>query len=193
MIDRARASGLVWILCLGLAAAAWCEPRQDAPPSWEKYKVLAERNIFLRDRSPRAHSTRAAAAPVYPVYPDEHYTVLTGIVRQAEVYVAFLEDTRTGVTSRARADGPVAQGRIVRITLNYVEYEKNGRTVKVDVGESLEGASPAQRSAPAPSVTIGATSDSSAGTPPPGGTGAEDERAILERLRQRRQKELKTK
>jgi len=190
MTNHRLSLGLALILCVGLPAQARPEEQQSQATSWDRYKVLAERNMFLRDRA----AAQRAASRAAPVYPPEHFIVLTGIVRQGEEYIAFLEDTRSKATSRVGADGPAAQGRIVRVALDYVEYEKDGQTLKVEMGQSLEGGPPGRPAAPDTSAAAGAAADKSAGTAPPAANaGSEDENAVLERLRQRRQKELNAK
>ncbi len=182
------------ILCFDLAAAARGEQQEGqegTAASWEKYKVLLERNIFLQDRSRWTSSAPRSTVAAAPVYRPERYIILTGIAREGEEYIAFLEDTRSGVTSRVRADGPAAEGRIVRIELDHIEYQNDGQTVKIELGNSLGGALPRGADAPESSVMTGSEGDTSVGTTlPSAGAGTDDHRAILERLRQRRKKEL---
>ena len=118
--------------------------------------------------------------------------VLKGIVRRGDEYVAFVEDTRSGATSTVRANGSAGEGRVVRLGLDYVEFEKNSRTVKVALGRTLEGnaagapaASGSSAAAPASGGTTDAASSSSGAAP-----AASGENATLELMRQRRQREM---
>ena len=159
-------------------------------PSWDRYRILTERNIFSRDR--RRHvvlrgptsqpTTRSAGAAI----------VLRGIVRQGDDYIAFFEDTGTGQTTKARAGESVGKGRVKRITLDYVAYETGGREAQVRVGTSLAGT-------PAPRVTAASSQPVVSGTPtsragaPKTPLGGAEALSIIERLRQRRRKELQGK
>jgi len=155
---------------------------------WDRYKLVVERNIFLRDRSRPVRRTietvrRAAPTP-------ERSTVLTGTLRRGEEWIAFVEDLRTGVTSSVRTGEPLLQGHLSAVALDYIEYELDGQTVQVKVGDSLAGGSPG--------VSDMADSVGSDDAAP---TGADAERAspisgsgsaadVLEQMRQRRRREL---
>jgi len=188
MIERFVTLGLALGLCLGAAAAAAGADQDNPVLSRERYRIVGERNVFLRDRST---GRRPQAVAVTPAYVPERSIVLTGIVRQDEEYVAFLEDTRTGVTSRVRADEAVARGRIAEIGLGYITYETGEQRVRVEVGRTLGGDLRVQGATSAPAVTgEPAVEAASEETPAAVGAGTGGESAILERLRQQRQKEL---
>ena len=180
MTKRLRSLSLSLILFLAFAAAARSELLKTPPEPLDAYKILSERNIFLPDRS---RPDRRAAPPA-PVYPSEHFILLRGIVRQGDLYIAFLEDTRNRTTSKARVNDAVAQGRIAQIALDYLEYEKNDKTVKVEIGKTLEGPAMAGPSVESSSPAIAAPA------PPP--EAGRDQGSALERMRQRRQQELNT-
>jgi len=174
--------------------------RQD---SWEKYRLLADRNIFVRDRrAPRpAHHGPSGPAPTLDA---GRHMVLTGTARQRDEFLAFFEDSRTGRTLWAQVGDSLLDGRIKAITLNGVEYESDGTTTMVKIGYSLTGEAP-----PPPALTR------EVGTPPaepepdktpatapapgpeegkPGASSPAPAPAlteILERMRQRREQELK--
>lgn len=179
MTRRSLPLSLALVLCLGFVATARAELLKAPAQSWDTYKVLSERNIFLRDRSRPDRRT----APPAPVYPPEHFILLRGIVRQGDQYIAFLEDTRNRTTSKARVNDPVAQGRIAHLALDYLEYEKNNKTVKVEMGKTLEGPAMAGPSVESSSPAIAAPVESS---------GTSGQGSALERMRQRRQQELNT-
>ena len=211
MTDHRITFACLLLLCTGYASA-YGEEQQRTPPSWEKYRVIVERNIFLRQRSSYSSRPEFTHMPAMPVDSPESCVVLTGIVRQGSEYIAFLENTRTGVTLRVAADSPYADGRVARIELDHIEYEKDDQTVKIAVGSNLRG-----ESAAAPASSFGERTDllRDEGTTPSGEASAEsanasaqpgaagpavtvptaagapsDEASILERLRQRRLKEL---
>jgi len=172
---------LLSLLCVG---AFQCEQASAASPSWEHYKVLTENNIFLRDRA-RARPRERSVAPVVPVRVPERDFVLTGIVQRDTGCIAFIEDMRNGETLRVRSGDAIADGQIVDITVEGLVYRKDDQTRNIQTGNALGGAS----SLAAP--TAGSTSvDGSIA--PATRAASPGESAILERLRQRREKELKT-
>ncbi len=189
MISRLHKCGVLAILLIACAAdnSSGAEEGQ-AQASWENYEMVVERNIFSRDRSRASKSPFAAVKE--PAPRPERYIVLRGIVQQGKEHIAFLEDTRTGTTTKARLGDSVAQGQVGNITLDCVEYESNGQTAKIEVGQNLEGGvSPP----PIPHEvfdTVGASEVPAAGTPEGGATVSGDEAAILERLREKRRKEV---
>ncbi|MFH0964385.1 MAG: hypothetical protein V2A58_10285, partial [Planctomycetota bacterium] len=123
-------------------------------------------------------------------YRPESAFVLRGVVVQGEEAIALVEDTRSGVTSRARVGDSVADGRISGITLDAIVYEKDGQSAEIALGRRL-GEAPSTQ----PSVE-GSGGEALAGSEPArestgsSGTTGEGALSILERLRQRRLKEL---
>jgi len=211
---------VLWLL-LSLAPAAPALAGQSSPPEpgWEAYKVIVERNIFVKDRSSLTQRSPSPASSL-PQWPQsasrpERDLVLTGIVRQRGEHIAFLENARTGVTFRLRLGDPVAAGRLTRIALDHVVYQSSGKSAAIEVGHNLDGGlasqtwaqepaegpglppfpsspgSPSQtpplEPTAAPDATLGRAA---AAAPDADGPGTEDESAVLERLRQQRQKEL---
>ena len=173
------------LLCGFLAAVlGGAVPADDeqTPPvvsqGWERYEVLVERNIFSRDRGrpdPR-ESERESYVPPPP--PPERFLLLTGIVKQGDEWLAFLEDARTGAVSKLRVGDGVLEGRVAAITMDSIDYEKDGRIAHVAMGDNLEGGR---------SSRSGSTVSSPTTSAPASSAGSSN---ILERLRQRRQREL---
>ena len=188
MIKRSMIPGIGLLLSLVCAGSLRCEQASAASPSWDRYKVLTENNIFLRDRA-RARPREQSIAPV-PVRAPERDFVLMGIVRRDSGCIAFVEDMRNGETLRVRSGDIFANGQITDITLDGLVYRKDDQTRDIEIGNTLgEASSLSAPTAPAPT----AASTGAEGSVAPGTTAASpDERAILERLRQRREKELKT-
>ena len=206
---RVTFAGLL-LLCLG-CASAFGETQQSTAPSWEKYKVIVERNIFLRQRSNYSRRPEFTHTTEMPMERPRSPVVLTGIIRQGNEHIAFLENTSTGVTLRVAAGSEYADGRIARIELDHIDYEKDDKTVTVPVGSNLQG-EPATGAASfgertdllqgggttppgeAPAETTNASAQpgaaSSAATTPAAAGATSDAASILERLRQRRLKEL---
>jgi len=170
------------LLLLGQTAPAADEERR-AESSYDRYRVVIERNIFSRRRGERRERSPEPARPIPP--DPERSVVLNGVVQQGDDMIAFLEDSRTGVTIRARSGDSIVRGRLKALTLDYVEYELEGRVTTVRLGETLEGATPAPVSADAPSP---ATSDAESAR---ASVERKDAAAILERMRLKRQEELR--
>ena len=96
---------LVWLP--GLAPGRAADPPVAQPARLENYRVLSERNMFLRNRA-RPPASHAAPAPprAAPADTGDDRIVLTGIIQQGEDYLAFFEDTRTGKTTTLQAGDP---------------------------------------------------------------------------------------
>ena len=176
------------ILAAGLSVSLMCAGPVTAwgadAPSWDRYKVLMENNMFLRNRVRERPSERTVRTTV-PVRVPERDFVLTGVVRRDSGCIAFVEDMRNGETLRMRSGDSIADGQIVEIGPDGLVYRKGDQSRDVKTGDALGRAS----SLPAPV----ATSDNTEGSAEVGASPASpSESAILERLRQRREKELKT-
>lgn len=155
--------------------------------SWDHYRVLSERNIFVRNRRRPRERQSAPDQPTNVINTDK-YLVLTGIGYQSLEGIAFVEDTRSAKTSRIRTGDPVGNGRLVRITPDYAEYECKGNTIRIEIGSSLAGSTASRMSAETATSTKPASpsdADGSVDTP------KTDTSAILERMRRRREQEAK--
>jgi hypothetical protein len=109
----------------------------------ERYGVLSEHNIFLRERGKPA---RAAYVPSsqssYSQYtkpvPEATY-VLTGIVLEEGQYRAYVEDTSTGRVLRLAVGDTVARGHVLEIEIDAIAYDLNGKGTWITVGSDLRG------------------------------------------------------
>ena len=176
---RAKGMLLAWVAAaLVTVASAGASPATERP--WEPYKILAERNIFARERGRRPARTGPPAVPAPPA--PERYVLLRGVVRRDGECVAFLEDMRSGEVIQARAGDAVVRGRLAEVRLDGALYERNEEQTEVAVGDNLERA--ASRSAGGEPAAAGGHSASEA-TGAPG-----DASDILEQLRLKRKREL---
>jgi len=173
----------VLLAFLSVACLSWeCSGASPAP--WERYRVIVERNVFLKDRAPRPREkAEEAVAP----RPERDY-VLIGIIGRGGERWAVLENVRTGATSLLRAGDRAARGRIVQVDMDAVRYEREGELIRVELGRDLEGSFPPAAPAGMPDVAGEVSPYSTAPTLSPTVGGAA-ERAILERLRRRRESE----
>jgi hypothetical protein len=166
----------------GLLASA-----ASAAQDYADYKIVIERNIFARNRG-QGPALDATARPAPPPRSAESYMVLCGIVRRGMEFVAFVEDVRTGETQAARVGDSLASGRLRSAAVGEIELEFPDGARTVRIGESLESraeAAPLPEELPEDFLPPGAASVGTGTT----GAASEEEAAILERLRQRRQQE----
>jgi len=175
---RLIACTLVAALSAGVVHAGEA-PAPDGD-GWRRFEVLVERNIFSRERGRRETVTRSVPRPE-AAPPPERSVVLMGIMRQGDGWIAFLEDARTGQVHKVGVGDAILEGRVAAIGMDSIQYAKGDRALTVPMGGSLE-----DRSAQGTVTDVGAPSAGGEGAPALSGEPAD----LLERLRQRRQREL---
>ena len=104
----------------------------------ERYAVLSERNIFLRDRARPAPVQRTSTTQQSPRAPEQSF-VLTGVVAEDGEFRAYVEDRGHGGMLRLSVGDAIARGRIVDIDIDAVAYESNGQMNWVNIGSDLTG------------------------------------------------------
>ena len=107
------------------------------PYSYERYKVLYERNIYLKKRLSQPELLRHPQSSILKQTPVVTRKVLTGIVDEGAEYIAFFEDPSLKKIERVRKGDTILNKTIESITLDYVEYVENGKKNIVKVGESI--------------------------------------------------------
>ncbi len=174
----------------GNRAALAAESGEDM--GWERYQVIMERNIFLRDRSRPAPTTPISVSPPIRTERPERSLVLVGIVRDNHLHVAFLEDIRTGAVNRYRTGEQAAGGTIAAITLEHLDFD-NGETITgISIGHNLAGEAVGGGHTRAP-TQLGDGGHGTAHSAPSARRPtaiSEDQREIIERMRQRRLEQL---
>ena len=170
--------------------------------SWAQYRILVDRNMF---RSDRRRIFAASSRPSAPAYDSDGGIVLTGIARHDGEFVAFFEDTRTNATTRTRVGETVGKGKVQRITLDEVEYGREGTVRRIGIGHSLTGTRAvvqvARRAPATPTFSGGVAAtrpaQPTATTGPalpvisPSTTTDTDMSDVLEQMRRRREQELR--
>jgi hypothetical protein len=157
-----------------------------------EYNVLLQRSIFLKGRQsvysmPSDGSgyrtlpatTTASTEPVN-IYTPEANLVFNGVSDANDEWVAFIENIGLNTITRYHTGDAVAQGKIVAMTLDSIDYAVGPRVTHVLIGQNLLGVD----------TQVLTTQPVSATTNPSGLTspgGADD---VLERLRKRRLQEL---
>lgn len=122
---------LVALLAVGRnGIAAESTNRADQRYFREHYGVIAQRNIFSRNRPTERRRER-----ISPVQPEQRY-MLVGIVRLEEwesdkgPYAAYVENGRLGTTLRVYVGESIASGKITRIDEMLIDYESGGQNVQ---------------------------------------------------------------
>jgi hypothetical protein len=112
----------------------------------ERYAVLTDQNIFLKDRRSGRRdrtSTSSSTGPVDPLSEirrkPEASLVLTGVVFEDGDYRAFIEDTKESKVLRVSVGDSIARGKITMIDIDTVAYEADGKTTVINVGTTLTG------------------------------------------------------
>lgn len=184
---------LVFAVCRApVAGAAEVTSGSAGTFSYERYKILTDRNIYLKEQ---VSQRVVPILRVEPVLPPEHYIVLVGIVRRGFEYIAFLEDQRTGLTIRARAGDTLAQGHIGNITLDGMEYIKNDKTSRMEIGNNLQNvlSGPGPENLQSAGAAAGKPAAEAILAAPSVGTAPANAESILEQMRQRRLNQLNKK
>jgi hypothetical protein len=125
------------LMLMSSASFVYGQETKAAVKSWDDFKIIAERNIFSRNRTKIVvlSETQRQVETV----PEQRYHTLRGITKQADGYVSFIEDSRTSIVTRYRKGDPVAEGKIADITLDDISYKRGGKTLKIETGMNLEG------------------------------------------------------
>jgi hypothetical protein len=110
------------------------QPRVDEYA--ERYGILTDKNIFVRNRPP----TRKGGPPTAerPRRPEESF-VLTGLTLQEGRNVAFIENTATRTTERVVQGASIAGGKIIDVRFDSLEFETGGSRFRVGIGRNLLG------------------------------------------------------
>jgi hypothetical protein len=181
----------VLAVALPVAAAAWAASPTSAPApggtraaSFSDYQLILDRNMFSRDRSSgRGRYTPSFSRPSSPS-PGPRYDyalVLTGVIQQDGLQIAFIEDTRSGETYRVAAGTAIAGGVVKSVSMEGIEFSQDDSVRKCAVGDSITGVAGAASRTADSGVATGATS-----APSDSATNS-----VLERMRLRRLQETK--
>ena len=140
------------IAALGCAAVAVAQPTTQRTPSrqqptsqrnyLDRYGLLEQRNIFLRDRSRPAPTQRSLpSAATQPARRPEQMLVLTGIVIEANGFHAYVEDNSATPPKilRVAPGADLGSGRVIAIDIDAIAYEHAGNSKWINVGSDLTG------------------------------------------------------
>lgn len=143
--------------------------------SWERYREIADLNIFSPNRRPRRRSSNISSEaeqealkrllekksnPAADPEPGDEFS-LRGVSLIGDTYYAFFENTDDSSSIHASVGDTVGKRKLTRITLDQVQYEDAGKTITIVVGKTLTGKeAPVARSEPAEEKTSGESSSS---------------------------------
>ncbi len=135
-----------------LVSAAQVSRRESTPSYTERYGVLWERNIFVRDRTrpttgpgsigyvPGGSGPGSASTTQITRTDPEHSIALRGVVFEDDAYRAYVENTSSGVLSRLSLGDAVARGKVDEIALDGISYRgPGGQKIWIVVGDDLSG------------------------------------------------------
>jgi hypothetical protein len=145
-------------------------------PMPQDFEILNYRNIFYKGHLPSPDNANRPAAAVIAPHTLETVLMFNGVTITDGKPTAFLENTDQGTVMQVHVGDAVAQGKIVAIALDSLEYQLNGQAqlTHVLIGQNLAGSNSWG--------TVAASQPSS--------TGSASADAMLEKLRQKRQAEL---
>jgi len=157
---------------------------------WAKYDIILQRNIFSRTRVSARRAEREQQRPAVVVPNPESYHLLKGVGQEDGQFIAFVEDTRSGIVLRLRQGDAAARGTVKALTLDTLEYEMEGQSVAVSIGSDLEGGQGAITAEQLMewSQTAAPTAQPAEGSPAPAPSG--DEAEILRKLMEQRRQQL---
>jgi hypothetical protein len=156
----------------------------------ERYGVLSEQNIFLKDRSVRTER-RTTSSSQPSARPPEEAFVLRGVVVEDDGWRAYVEDTRAERMIRLAPGDKIARGQVTHIQIDAIAYDLNGQPQIVEIGQDLTGRTVAamySSDTPPSSGTTQASTSPSAASQPSNGINANDPNLSIEaQMRLRRQ------
>lgn len=180
-------------------------------PLPQTYTILLYRSVFTKER-PRSPGGPVATAPPPSrnsgpenTTPQQQETIrkertfaLKGIADVDGELLAWIEDPSAKKTLIVKEGDPLVIGKVKSLTLDGLEYEKEGKVQRIDVGQNLRGevvavASDTSTASAGTPAAAGATSSyatpttASPSAPAAGGSSSEDD--VLKRLRERRARE----
>jgi hypothetical protein len=132
----------------------------------ERYGLLLQRDIFDANRTVASYHPTTSIGPVQA----QNTFTLTGLVHEDGAYSAFIEDSRTGQTTKYRIGDVVSGGKIMAVGMDHIELNTAGKVIRVDLGQTLSGQAPTTSPTTQPS--------------------SNPENNIIEMLRERREREL---
>lgn len=192
MVRTSILTGLLLVIAVtAIGASPTTRPAMVPAASWSDYKVIVDRNIFSRSRTPRSGGTRYVPQErPRSNNREEPEMTLSGVAVHLAVRLAFFDDPQSGETLRVGVGQRVGKGTVVSIAPEGVELRLDDRVRRVQIGQTVSGREAVRSTVmtTASSQPVGETSPSASDRGDSKDKGTND---ILERMRQRRLRELK--
>ena len=164
------------------------------------YDIIAENNIFRplgwKQESPLPVTSTVAPDPIAetpPAPPPTYALILTGIVKDGADWIAIVEDRERNEGVFLRHGEPLKDVHVQDIMSEHITLTRNEMTVQLALGEIIEyGVDGRLRFDTAGIAKIPEPvdrADTSSETEPDS-RGDDDEKSLLERMRERRRREL---
>jgi hypothetical protein len=128
--------GYMLLLPFSSYVGAESQKEKKEEVSRQRYTIITERNIYDKNRSSSKGTSLPIIKEASPPAPEE-YMVLVGIVSHNSSPIAFFEDRLTGQTLKLKENNSLLGGTIGKITLDQIEYQKNGSSCLIKIGENL--------------------------------------------------------
>lgn len=187
----------VRLFCAVAVIAAVFVAHAQAPAkkvAFDAFRLIQTRNIFDPDRRALASHWGATGAPVATPAPEAKpsgadFVALTGIMVTEDNALAFFGGSRADYDKVLSVKGSIAGATVTKITPANIEVSRDGKTIKVAVGQTIpfDGSSPA----PAPVPVAGSAGTPSGNTSPGNAAPSGNVSETLRRMMERRQQELK--
>ncbi|MCI0498147.1 MAG: hypothetical protein L0Y36_00495 [Planctomycetales bacterium] len=104
---------------------------------YDRYRVIAQQNIFSRQRiSPKQQAANDAEAQTEKPVVVSLY-ILRGTAAQGSRKIAFVEDVIAGHSVRASVGTEILTGIIREIHIDHVVFEETSRTRNIRIGETF--------------------------------------------------------
>jgi hypothetical protein len=152
------------------------------------FKIIADRNIFNMNRSPRSSGRRRVTEAPKPVRIDTFS--LVGTLSSDKGHFAFFDGSNSDFQKVLKVDDSIGGCKIAQIDNSAVTLECKGKQIELKMGEQLRRQEEGewQVSTQAESYSSSSSSSSSTTNQSEPSSGAESD--ILKRLMQQREQEL---
>jgi hypothetical protein len=142
-MSRIRQKFGVWFLSLLFVALAFGASQDEKGLGFEKYAIIAERDIFSRYKGVSRQNAEGTAE-TYSTKIMRMY-ILRGISQQGQRKLAFIEEEISGEIIRAAIGENIHGWRIEDIAVDFILCEKDGQQHTIPIGSELsrtEGQTP---------------------------------------------------
>jgi hypothetical protein len=183
---------LLLALAMLIAQMALSDEEVSDKSAWDNYKIIVDRNIFSKNRRVYVERQRGEQKDRYvpPPPAPESYFVLRGIVKEDDVFAAFLEDTRGYEVLKVKAGEEIARGFVKSLTIDSLDYEMDGNSVSIFIGNNLQGRASTNLDYDELLEFSEMAGDSTSIPSSSGGSQSSDDNDLLKKLMERRKQEL---